>query len=59
MKRLKRTWLYSLLLLFALVGTARAADDSLANQFLGNPLLVLVVLLAIDAIALAYHRIRK
>ena len=44
---------------FALVGTVRAADGSFADQFLGGPLLILVAVLIADAVAFAYHRIRK
>jgi hypothetical protein len=59
MKQLTRKCLPLSLLLFAFVSTARAADESFASQFLGNPLLVLAVLLAIDGIAFLYHKIRK
>jgi hypothetical protein len=59
MKRWAKWGLRALLLFSALVGTVAAADESFSYQFLGSPLLVLVVLLVIDAIALLYHRIRK
>jgi hypothetical protein len=59
MKRLAKWGPLALLLFSALVGTAFAADESFLYQFLGSPLLVLVVLLIIDAIALLYHEIRK
>jgi len=59
MKQLGK-WVLQILLLFsALAGTASAADESFSYQFLGSPLLILVVLLIIDAIALLYHKIRK
>jgi len=33
--------------------------DPILEQFLGSPLLIFVAILAIDAIAFAYHKIRK
>jgi hypothetical protein len=48
-----------LVLLLPLVRLVSASDTSTATQFLGNPLLILAALLAIDAGALAYHRLRK
>jgi hypothetical protein len=59
MGRLVRKCLYLLLLFSVLIGTVKAADQSFAYQFLGSPLLALVVLIAIDAIAFIYHRIRR
>jgi hypothetical protein len=47
------------MLLLSLVSLVGASDGSEASQFLGSPLLILVALLAIDAVALAYHRLRK
>jgi hypothetical protein len=47
------------MLLLSLVSSASASDGSLASQFLGSPLLALAALLAIDAVALAYHKLRK
>jgi hypothetical protein len=47
------------MLLLSLATLANASDGSVASQFLGSPLLVLVALLAIDAMALAYHRLRR
>jgi hypothetical protein len=35
------------------------ADQSFVDQFLGNPLLILVVALGVDVIVILYHRIRK
>ena len=49
----------SLILFFALVSRVGASDGSALDQFLGNPLLVLVALFVIDIIAFAYHRLRK
>ena len=59
MKQLGKWGLQTLLLFFAVVGIATAANESFFYQFLGSPLLILVALLVIDAIALLYHRIRK
>lgn len=58
-RRLAKWGLQAMLLFSAFVGIGVAADESFLYQFLGNPLLVLVVLLIIDAIALLYHKIRK
>jgi len=46
-------------LLFSLISSVSAADESFANQFLGSPLLVLTALIVIDIIAFIYHKIRK
>ena len=59
MKLLTRLSLWVLLLLPALVTEVWAADDSLATGFLGSPLLILAILIIVDAVAFAYHRIRK
>ena len=37
----------------------RVADETFVQQFLGSPLLILVALLVIAALASVYHRIRK
>jgi len=50
---------YVAVFLFALVDHVYAADQSFVDQFIGNPLLILVVMIIIDAIAFAYHRLRK
>ena len=50
---------YFLFMMAALTGVVWASDDSLTTQFLGSPLLILVALILIDAIAFAYHKIRK
>jgi len=44
---------------FNLVNRVYAAEESLINQFLGSPLLILAVIIAIDIIAFLYRRIRK
>jgi hypothetical protein len=59
MKLLARMSLNILLLVSALISVAEATDNSFTSQFLGSPLLILVALVIIDAIAFAYHRIRK
>jgi len=48
-----------LILLLSLVGLVSASATSAATQFLSSPLLILAALIAIDAGALAYHRLRK
>jgi len=50
---------FSVLLLLALVNGVRAADESSVDKLLGSPLLILVALLLIVAIAFVYHKIRK
>lgn len=57
MKRLAKICAHLLVLFFALVGTVRA--DDFTHQFLGSPLLILVALLVIDAIAFVFHKIRR
>jgi hypothetical protein len=47
------------MLLLSLASSVNASDESAANQFLGSPLLMLVALLAIDAVALAYRWLKK
>jgi hypothetical protein len=59
MRNLAKWLLQALMLFSAVVGIAAAADESFAYQFLGSPLLILVALLVIDALALLYHKIRK
>jgi len=46
-------------LLFSLISSVSAADESFASKFLGSPLLVLTALIVIDIIAFIYHKIRK
>jgi hypothetical protein len=59
MRQLTRLTVWLLLLLSALVTDVWAADDSLAARFLGSPLLILAILMIIDAVAIAYHRMKK
>jgi len=59
MKSLAKWFFQALMLFSAVVGVAAAADESFAYQFLGSPLLILVVLIVVDALALLYHKIRK
>ena len=49
----------SLFLVFALVRLVNAADETFGEQFLGSPLLVLVAVMVIAALASLYHRMRK
>jgi hypothetical protein len=57
--RCKISVLYLLFLSFTLVNVVNASDESFADQFLGNPLLVLAVIIVVDIVALVYHKIRK
>ena len=56
---MRRKIVLALLSLFASVGTVRAEGESSGSQFLESPLLILTAILIIDAIAFAYHKIRK
>ena len=47
------------LFLIALANSVLAADESPVDKFLGSPLLILVGVLVIAAIAFVYHKIRK
>ena len=49
----------SLLLTLSCVKAAHAADETFAQQFVGNPLLILAAVMIIAALAFLYHRIRK
>jgi len=51
--------LYSMLVLFSLIGNVWATDEPFADQFLGSPLLILASVIIIDVIALVYHKLRK
>jgi len=59
MKQCRKWSLQALLLFSAVIDIAAAEGESFFHQFLGSPLLILVALLVIDAIALLYHKIRK
>lgn len=48
-----------LALLLSFVGLVSASDGSTVDQFLSSPLLILAALLVIDAVAMAYHKLRK
>jgi hypothetical protein len=50
---------FTALAFLALINSVNAADESPLGKFLGSPLLILVALLVIVAIAVAYHKIRK
>ena len=51
--------LCSLFLTFALVGVVHAADENFGVQFLGNPLLILAIVIILAVSASLYHRIKK
>jgi NADH:ubiquinone oxidoreductase subunit K len=51
--------LSSLLFVFTLAGVVYAADETLVEQFLGSPLLILAAVIIIASLASLYHRIRK
>jgi len=59
MKRRTSLFLLSLIVLSAFIDLVHAAGGPSTSDFLGSPLLVLVVLLIIDVIAVIYHRARK
>jgi len=48
-----------MLFLLSFVNIASASEESLTEQFLGSPLLVLTAIIVIDIIALIYRKIRK
>lgn len=53
--------LASCLMLFflSLVNIVGASEESLTEQFLGSPLLVLTAIIIMDIIALIYRKIRR
>lgn len=59
MKKQKVLAFYPLLSIFTLINSVNAADESLVDQFLGSPLLVLVAIIVIDIIAFIYHKLRR
>ena len=59
MKNPIRLAAYVLFLSVALVRVVHAADETFGEQFLGSPLLVLVAVTIIAALASLYHRMRK
>jgi hypothetical protein len=44
---------------FAPVGEVYAADNSVVDQFLGSPLLILAAVIIVDLIAIVYHKMRR
>lgn len=58
-KRAPSVVMHVLSMLSVLVGVVNASDGSFADQFVGNPLLILVAILVIDGLALVYRRLRK
>jgi hypothetical protein len=59
MKRNLATIVCIFLLGFSLISRVYAAEDSLLNQFLGSPLLVLTAIIVVDIIAFLYRKFRK
>jgi len=59
MRNRKLLALYPLTFLFALISSANAAEDSLVDQFLGSPLIILVAIIVIDIVAFIYHKVRR
>ena len=50
---------FGALFLSVLISFAYAENESIANQFLGSPLLALTVVIIIVAVSFVYRRIRK
>jgi uncharacterized membrane protein YhhN len=48
-----------ILFFLSFVSIVGASEESLTEQFLGSPLLVLTAIIVIDIIALIYRKIRK
>jgi len=59
MRNRKLLALYLLVFLSALISSANAAEDSLAYQFLGSPIIILVAIIVIDIVAFIYHKVRR
>jgi len=59
MKRNLATIVCIFLLGFTLISRVYAEEDSLLNQFLGSPLLVLTAIIVVDIIAFLYRKFRK
>lgn len=51
------SWL--MLFFLSLVNIVGASEESLTEQFLGSPLLVLTAIIIMDIIALIYRKIRR
>jgi len=50
---------FSFLAFIMIAGLIRAENETLADRFLGSPLLILAALFIIVLIAFLYHKIRK
>jgi len=50
---------FSFLVFIMIAGQIRAENETLADRFLGSPLLILAALFIIVLIAFLYHKIRK
>jgi hypothetical protein len=59
MRRLVVLAVCSVFFVLALVGVVYAADETFGEQFLGSPLLILVAVMIVAALASLYHRLRK
>jgi hypothetical protein len=59
MKTVSLLSVFSLVLFSALIARANAATENPAEDFLGSPLLVLVVFLIIALLFYIYHRVKK
>ncbi len=51
--------LYALSLLFPLMGKVYAENEAVQNQFLGSPLLILIIIIIIDVIVFLYRKLRR
>lgn len=58
MKRQSESF-FSFLAFIMIAGQIRAENETLADRFLGSPLLILAALFIIVLIAFLYHKIRK
>jgi len=57
--RIIKLSLHILFILFALINSVSAAEEPFIDKFLGSPLAVLMVIIAIDIVAFVYHKIRR
>ncbi len=51
--------LFVLFILSILMNSVNADNGSFTDEFLGSPLIVLVVIIAIDIAAFIFHRIKR
>ena len=51
--------IFILFMLSTLITSVDADSDSITDKFLGSPLIVLVVIIAIDIAAFIFHRIER